>query len=127
MRSEPTRQNSMIEYMVTRGPARPYSTRDIAGALNISTGAALAAFKRLRKKGSVFHLSGYWYLTDSERLKHSQALQGSVDRHPSSQKPCPHCGSTDMDRGATGLDRCNNCDGLSRDGQVLALSQESQP
>lgn len=34
-------------------------------------------------------------------------------------KPCPHCESTDMDRGATGLDQCNKCGGLSRDGVKL--------
>lgn len=27
---------------------------------------------------------------------------------------CPHCGSYDMDRGATGLDLCNKCGGLTR-------------
>jgi predicted RNA-binding Zn-ribbon protein involved in translation (DUF1610 family) len=33
--------------------------------------------------------------------------------------PCPHCGHSDVDRGATGLDECNQCGGLSREGMTL--------
>lgn len=33
---------------------------------------------------------------------------------------CPHCQSTNVDRGATGLDQCRDCDGLSRDGKTLS-------
>lgn len=82
MRSEPVRQNAIITYMVTRDPDRPYSTRDIATALNCTTNAALAAFKRLRTKGQVFRFQNMWHLTSTEKLKHSE-LQGSIDRHPS--------------------------------------------
>jgi ribosomal protein L37AE/L43A len=34
-------------------------------------------------------------------------------------EPCPHCGSLDVDRGFTGLDQCNACSGLSRNGKTL--------
>jgi hypothetical protein len=33
---------------------------------------------------------------------------------------CPHCGSSDVDRGATGLDECRQCGGLSREGRTLS-------
>jgi hypothetical protein len=36
---------------------------------------------------------------------------------------CPHCGAGDVDRGATGLDLCTRCGGLSRNGQPLARRQ----
>lgn len=36
---------------------------------------------------------------------------------------CPHCGAPDVDRGATGLDVCTRCGGLSRDGQPLRREQ----
>ena len=32
---------------------------------------------------------------------------------------CPHCCGIDLDRGATGLDECRLCGGLSRDGMTL--------
>lgn len=32
---------------------------------------------------------------------------------------CPHCGGQDMDYGATGLNECNTCGGLSRGGKTL--------
>jgi ribosomal protein L37AE/L43A len=32
---------------------------------------------------------------------------------------CPHCGAANIDRGATGLDQCNICSGLSRAGRAL--------
>lgn len=32
---------------------------------------------------------------------------------------CPHCGSTNVDPGATGLDLCRDCGGLSRSGRAL--------
>lgn len=32
---------------------------------------------------------------------------------------CPHCQSTDLDLGATGLDLCKACGGLSRGGKTL--------
>lgn len=38
---------------------------------------------------------------------------------------CPHCGSSDMDRGATGLDMCNVCGGLSRGGRSATESKET--
>jgi hypothetical protein len=33
---------------------------------------------------------------------------------------CPHCGSSNVDGGVTGLDLCEDCGGLSRDGEILA-------
>lgn len=38
---------------------------------------------------------------------------------------CPHCKSLDMDPGATGLDECNACGGLSRNGKRLKTAQEA--
>jgi hypothetical protein len=43
-----------------------------------------------------------------------------------SEKTCPHCGSTDIDPGATGLDMCRTCDGLSRDGLILSDWEERE-
>jgi hypothetical protein len=37
---------------------------------------------------------------------------------------CPHCGSSNLDRGETGLDMCNGCGGLSRSGLTLAEAEE---
>lgn len=34
--------------------------------------------------------------------------------------PCPHCGSPDVDYGATGPDQCQACDGLFRFGLPLS-------
>ena len=36
---------------------------------------------------------------------------------------CPHCGGRKIDRGATGLDLCETCGGLSRDGRTLAEAE----
>ena len=33
---------------------------------------------------------------------------------------CPHCGSNEVDRGATSLDQCRSCGGLSREGRPLS-------
>lgn len=43
-----------------------------------------------------------------------------------SDHPCPHCnaGDVDVDRGATGLDLCRRCGGLSRAGRPLAPANE---
>lgn len=32
---------------------------------------------------------------------------------------CPHCGDEGLEKGATGLDLCTKCGGLSRDGRAL--------
>lgn len=32
---------------------------------------------------------------------------------------CPHCGDEHLEKGATGLDLCTRCGGLSRDGHAL--------
>lgn len=40
---------------------------------------------------------------------------------------CPHCGSDDMEPGATGLDRCKGCDGLSRGGLRLGEGDGPDP
>lgn len=32
---------------------------------------------------------------------------------------CPHCSGIDLDKGATGMDSCRSCGGLSRDGKPL--------
>jgi len=37
---------------------------------------------------------------------------------------CPHCGADDLDKGATGLDLCDRCGGLSRDGRALRGRQQ---
>ncbi len=36
---------------------------------------------------------------------------------------CPHCGVEAIERGATGLDVCTRCGGLSRDGAVLERNE----
>lgn len=36
--------------------------------------------------------------------------------------PCPHCGSTDVDRGGTALDMCRACGGMSRNGVPLVAA-----
>jgi hypothetical protein len=53
--------------------------------------------------------------------KHNDFVMGATDQHKGTPEApaCPHCGSPAMDRGATGLDLCNDCGGLSRDGKVL--------
>lgn len=40
---------------------------------------------------------------------------------------CPHCGSRNVDPGATGLDSCNDCGGLSRDGRPLREAPRRLP
>lgn len=39
---------------------------------------------------------------------------------------CPHCGAEDLEAGATGLDLCTKCGGLSRDGHALRRNQPFQ-
>ena len=36
---------------------------------------------------------------------------------------CPHCGAGGLEKGATGLDLCDVCGGLSRDGRALRRNQ----
>lgn len=51
-----------------------------------------------------------------------------IERMTAMLPPCPHCGSVDVSRGATGLDQCRQCDGLSRDGQTLmGYHRENEP
>lgn len=54
--------------------------------------------------------------------KHYAFVLEATDQHKGTPETpaCPHCGSPAMDRGATGLDLCNDCGGLSRDGKVLS-------
>lgn len=40
-----------------------------------------------------------------------------------SHMTCPHCGAEPVERGATGLDVCTRCGGLSRDGKMLERNQ----
>ena len=39
------------------------------------------------------------------------------------ERSCPHCGAGGLETGATGLDLCQVCGGLSRDGRRLASRQ----
>lgn len=39
---------------------------------------------------------------------------------------CPHCGDAGLEKGATGLDLCTKCGGLSRAGRALRRNQEFQ-
>jgi glycosyltransferase A (GT-A) superfamily protein (DUF2064 family) len=57
-----------------------------------------------------------------ERLAVLRSLATALAEHRTSLVvglACPHCESTNLDYGATGLDECNDCGGLSRDGEVL--------
>lgn len=60
-----------------------------------------------------------------ERVCNSAGISRETALDRLTGTPCPHCGSTDIDRGATDLDACNACGGLSRNGQTLRAAAES--
>lgn len=68
-----TRQELVIQYMVSHGLHEGYTTREIATMMDTTTNAILAAFKRLQKKGRVFYFQGKdggkWFLTGAEKTR----------------------------------------------------------